>query len=142
MAGIEAWIVLAGLCFIGEMLTTSFFLLWFGVGASIAAVLNYMGFDPIMQILAFILISIVLLAVSRPLAQKITKEPPRKAASDRLIGKQGIVMEDILPDTGGVVKVEGDVWRAISTKKILKDNKIIVKKIESVKLYVVPVESE
>ncbi|MCC7549879.1 MAG: NfeD family protein [Methanobacterium sp.] len=142
MAGIEAWIVLAGFCFIGEMLTTSFFLLWFGVGASIAAVLNYLGFDPMVQIVAFILISIVLLAVSRPLAQKITKEPPRKAASDRLIGKHGIVIEDILPDTGGVVKVEGDVWRAISPKTILKDNKIIVKKIESVKLYVVPVESE
>jgi membrane protein implicated in regulation of membrane protease activity len=142
MVGIEAWIVLSGLCFIGEMLTAAFFLLWFGVGASMAAVLNYLGFDPVVQILAFIIISIILIAVSRPLAQKITKEPPRKAVSDRLIGKQGIVMEDVLPDTGGVVKVEGDVWRAISPKKIEKDTLIIVKKVESVKLHVVPMQNE
>lgn len=142
MVGIEAWIVLAGLCFIGEMLTAGFFLLWFGVGASIAAVLNYLGFDPAVQVLAFIIISVLLIAVSRPLAQKITKEPPRKAVSDRLIGKQGIVMEDVLPDTGGVVKVDGDVWRAISPIKIEKDSRILVKKVESVKLHVVPVEAE
>lgn len=142
MVGIEGWIVLAGLCFIGEMLTTGFFLLWFGVGASIAAVLNYLGFDPMVQILAFILISIILIAVSRPLAQRITKESPRKAVSDRLVGKQGMVIEDVLPDTGGVVKVEGDVWRAVSPKKIEKDSRIIVKQVESVKLHVVPVEDE
>jgi membrane protein implicated in regulation of membrane protease activity len=35
-----------------------------------------------------------------------------------------------------VVKVEGDVWRAVSPKKIEKDSKIIVKKVESVKLHV------
>ena len=51
-------------------------------------------------------------------------------------------MEDVLPDTGGVVKVDGDVWRAISPIKIEKDSRILVKKVESVKLHVVPVEDE
>jgi membrane protein implicated in regulation of membrane protease activity len=136
MVGIEGWIVLAGICFIGEMITTGFFLLWFGVGASVAAVLNYLGFDPLTQFVAFILLSLVLLAVSRPVAQKITKEPPRKAVSDRLVGKQGIVIDDVLPDTGGVVNIEGDIWRAVSSEKIEKNTKIVVKKVESVKLLV------
>jgi membrane protein implicated in regulation of membrane protease activity len=52
------------------------------------------------------------------------------------VGKNGIVIEEILPETGGVVKVEGDVWRAVSPNKIEKDSKIIVKKVESVKLHV------
>ncbi len=134
--GFEAWIILAGICFIGEMLTSGFFLLWFGLGASVSAVLNYLGFDPIVQFIAFILVSLILITVSRPFAQKITKEPPRKAVSDRLVGKSGIVIEEILPETGGMVKVEGDVWRAISPNKIEKDSKIIVKKVESVKLIV------
>ena len=134
--GIEEWIILAGLCFIGEMLTTTFFLLWFGVGAAVSAVLNYLGFDPIIQFIAFILISITLIAVSRPFAKKITKEPPRKAVSDRVVGKTGIVIEDVLPDNGGVVKVEGDVWRAVSPYKIEKNTKIIVKAVQSVKLHV------
>lgn len=136
MIGIETWIVIAGVCFIGEMLTSGFFLLWFGVGASVAAVLNYMDFDPLTQFVVFILVSLVLLAVSRPFAQRITKEPPRKAVSDRLVGKQGVVMEDILPDKGGVVNIEGDIWRAISPVEIKKDTKIVVKKVESVKLLV------
>lgn len=136
MVGIEGWIVLAGICFIGEMITTGFFLLWFGMGASFAAVLNYLGFDPLTQFVAFILLSLVLLAVSRPIAQKITKEPPRKAVSDRLVGKQGIVIDDVLPDTGGVVNIEGDIWRAVSSEKIKKNTKIVVKKVESVKLLV------
>ncbi|MGV8143065.1 MAG: NfeD family protein [Methanothermobacter sp.] len=136
MLGIETWIVIAGVCFIGEMLTSGFFLLWFGVGASVAAVLNYLDFDPLTQFIVFILVSLVLLAVSRPFAQRITKEPPRKAVSDRLVGKQGVVMEDILPDKGGVVNIEGDIWRAISPVEIKKDTKIVVKKVESVKLLV------
>ena len=136
MIGIETWIVIAGVCFIGEMLTSGFFLLWFGVGASVAAVLNYLDFDPLTQFVVFILVSLVLLAVSRPFAQRITKEPPRKAVSDRLVGKKGVVMEDILPDKGGVVNIEGDIWRAISPVEIKKDTKIVVKKVESVKLLV------
>lgn len=136
MIGIETWIVIAGVCFIGEMLTSGFFLLWFGVGASVAAVLNYMDFDPLTQFVVFILVSLVLLAVSRPFAQRITKEPPRKAVSDRLVGKKGVVMEDISPDKGGVVNIEGDIWRAISPVEIKKDTKIVVKKVESVKLLV------
>ena len=77
-----------------------------------------------------------------PFAKKITKEPPRKAVSDRLVGKQGIVIEDVLPDTGGVVKVEGDVWRAVSPKMIEKGGKIIVKKVESVKLHVESIDEQ
>ena len=140
--GIEGWIIIAGICFIGEMLTTGFFLLWFGVGASVSAVLNYLGFDPMIQFIAFILISLILIAVSRPFAKKITKEPPRKAVSDRLVGKIGIVIEEILPETGGVVKVEGDVWRAVSPNKIEKNSKIVVKKVESVKLHVVRLDDQ
>lgn len=140
MAGIEYWIVLAAFCFIGEMLTTGFFLLWFAVGASLAALLNYLGFDPAVQIISFIIISLLLIALSRPLAQRITREPPRKAASDRLIGRKGWVVEDVKSDSGGVVKVDGDVWRAISSQNIIKGKKIRVKKVESVKLYVEEVQ--
>ena len=124
------------------MLTTGFFLLWFGVGASVSAVLNYLGFDPMIQFITFVLISVILIAVSRPFAKKITKEPPRKAVSDRLVGKKGIVIENVLPDTGGVVKVEGDVWRAVSPNMIKKGGKIIVKKVESVKLHVESIDEQ
>ena len=49
MIDLQIWIFLAAACFLGEMLTTTFFLMWFGVGASVSAVLNYLGFDPLTQ---------------------------------------------------------------------------------------------
>jgi len=140
MLGFQAWVIIAAFSFIGEMLTAGFFLLWFGIGACVAAVLSYMGFSEVIQILAFIIISLILLAVSRPLASRITKEPTKKAASDRLIGKKGLVIEDVLPETGGLVKIDGDTWRAISNQKIEKDKPVVVEGIESVKLVVKQVE--
>lgn len=137
MIGLHIWVLIAAVCFIGEMLTFGFFLLWFGVGASVSAVLNYLGFSETTQIIAFILISIVLLAVSRPFARKITKgTPTKKAASDRLIGEKGIVIEEISPENGGIVKISGDIWRAISDEKISKDEHILVEKIKGITLVV------
>ena len=39
-----SWIVIGAVCLIGEMVTSGFFLLWFGVGAFVAAALAYFGF--------------------------------------------------------------------------------------------------
>jgi len=138
MIGLQNWIILAAICFVGEMITSGFFLLWFGVGAAVAAVLTYFGFAPTTQLVAFVVVSGVLVVVSRPIAKRITKEPPKKAVSDRLIGKKGIVIEDISPDASGMVKIEGDTWRAISDQKIYSGECIIVKGIEGVKLVVKP----
>lgn len=141
MIGLHIWILIAAVCFIGEMMTVGFFLLWFGVGASVSAVLNYLGFSETTQVIAFILISIFLLAISRPFAKKITQgTPSKKAASDRLIGEKGIVIEDISPENGGIVKISGDTWRAISDQKISKDKYILVEKIKGITLVVKQVE--
>ena len=139
MIGLEIWILVAAIFFIGELITMGFFLLWFGVGASVSEVLNYLGFSETTQIIAFILVSIVLLAASRPFAKRITQGlPSKKATSDRLIGEKGIVIEDISPDNGGIVKIGGDIWRAISDQKISKDERILVEKIKGVTLVVKP----
>jgi len=142
MLGFQAWIIIAAFSFIGEMLTAGFFLLWFGIGACAAAILSYFGFSDVIQISVFILISLILLIISRPLAARITKEPSKKAASDRLIGKKGFVTEEILPEKGGLVKIDGDTWRAISKQKIEKNKPVTVERIESVKLVVKLAEDE
>lgn len=139
---IEIWIVLAALFLIGEMLTTSFFLMWFGIGASASAVLNYLGFDPLVQFIAFIIISLILLGVSRPFAQRISKDSPKKAAADRLIGKQALVIEEIVPHNGGLVKIDGDVWKAVASQTIEDGQTVNIEKIEGIKLVVKPIEKK
>ncbi|MGC9516943.1 MAG: NfeD family protein [Methanomicrobiales archaeon] len=140
MLGIQGWIIIAAVAYIGEMLTTGFFLLWFGVGATVAAILAYFGFSPNTQMISFILVSLVLLGISRPLANRISKDTGKKATSDRLIGMKGIVIEEIHPETGGIVKINGDTWRAISNHKIEVNKVVIVERIDSVKLVVKEVE--
>ncbi len=137
MIGLQIWILIAAICFIGELITAGFFILWFGVGASVAAVLSYLGFSETTQFIAFILVSIILLALSRPFAKKITHGmPTKKAASDRLIGEKGIVIEEISPKNGGVVRISGDTWRAISDQEIEEGTSVLVEKIEGIKLVV------
>jgi len=129
-----SWIIIGAVCLIGEMLTTGFFLLWFGIGAFVAAALSYFGFDFTIQFFAFLLVSAVLLGVSRPFASKVSKEPKRKAVADRLIGQTATVMEDF--EEEGLVKVDGETWRAKSQDKIKKGDKVIIKGIDGVKLIV------
>lgn len=139
---IEIWIALAALFFIGEMLTTGFFLLWFGVGASVGAVLNYLGFDPLVQFVAFIIISLVLIGISRPFAKRITKDSPKKAAADRLIGKEALVIEEVAPHKGGMVKIDGDIWKAVAAQTIAGGETVNIEGIEGTKLVVKPIEKD
>lgn len=68
--------------------------MWFGIGASASAVLNYLSFDPMVQFVAFIIISLILIGISRPFDQRISKDPPKKAGADRLISKETPPPED------------------------------------------------
>ena len=139
MMDLQLWILIAAICFIGELITAGFFILWFGVGASVAAVLSYLGFSETTQFVPFILVSIILLALSRPFAKRITMGMPnKKAASDRLIGEKGIVIENISLKDGGIVRISGDTWRAVSDQDIEEGVSVLVEKIEGVKLVVKP----
>ena len=65
------------------MSTTGFFLLWFVLVPLAAAVLN-LGFDTTVQFTGFILVSVILPGI-KAFCARITGEPSKKAASDRLI---------------------------------------------------------
>ena len=54
---IWGWLGLAIIFLIAELFTTGFFLLAFGIGAGAAAIAAYLGVDPFLQVLIFILVS-------------------------------------------------------------------------------------
>ncbi|MGL4670319.1 MAG: NfeD family protein [Methanobacteriaceae archaeon] len=131
------WLVLGVVCVLCELLTAGFFLLSIGIGSFSAAILNYSGFDPISQIAIFIIVSVVCILLSRPLAKRLTKNTPeKKVGSERLIGEEGIVLEDISENKIGTVKIIGDTWKASSTDEILKGELVRVKEIKGTRLIV------
>ena len=107
------WVVAAVFLFIGEIFTAGFFLLPFGIGATVAAVLAFFQVGVGWQWATFIIVSMAAFFSMRRLSDKLTHEPPVKTGSDRLIGQAGIVLERLVPDSPeGEVRISREVWRA------------------------------
>lgn len=107
------WFILAAIFIVAEMLTPGFFLLWFGIGALVAAVLAYLRFNPVWQWLVFLVVSTVLFAFSRRFAERISSKQPPGIGANRLVGRKGLVKEEINPKRGtGLVNVDREDWQA------------------------------
>lgn len=109
------WMVVAAILVVGEILTAGFFILWFGIGAAVAGILTLAGVGTAGQLTAFILVSGGLFLGSRKFAEKWTKPQPPGIGADRLLGKSGVVLEDIdNHNAAGSVRIEREEWRAES----------------------------
>ncbi|KUN78730.1 hypothetical protein AQJ66_31195 [Streptomyces bungoensis] len=84
----------------------------FAVGAVAGAVVAGLGFDVVVQVLAFVVVSVALIAVVRPIAARHGSQRPRLATGvDALKGRQAVVLERV-DGSGGRIKLAGEVWSA------------------------------
>ena len=60
------WAVLAALAFVGEILSVSFFLLFFSLGALVGLAIAFLGLGLAAQAIGFIVASVLSMAVLRP----------------------------------------------------------------------------
>jgi len=133
------WMILAAVFIVGEIFTAAFFLLWFGVGAAVAGVLALLGVGFGWQLGVFIVVSLVLFAASRKLAERVTKKQPPGIGADRFIGEPCIVLEKIDNDkNSGRVRMGREEWRAESdTDEVLPEGtKVVVTRISGTHLVV------
>jgi membrane protein implicated in regulation of membrane protease activity len=85
-----------------------------GVGAVAAAVSAGLGGDIVVQVLVFVVVSVALIAVVRPIAARHLAHRPQLATGvDALKGKQAVVLERV-DGSGGRIKLSGEVWSARS----------------------------
>lgn len=131
------WIVLFAVCLFLEIVTAGFYLMSVGIGAAIAGIANYMSFDPTTQLIIFAVVTVICLIASRPFANMLTRgSPDKKATTDRLIGKEGVVTETIDPENAGMIKIGGESWRSIANDNISIGEKVVVEEVKGVKLKV------
>ncbi len=133
------WIWLAALVIflILELMTPTLIFGCFVVGSLVAGLYSFFYPDTYYgQIGIFILISVVLIPLTRTLAKKITKESPSKSNVDALIGKVGLVIKAIDPDLGGQVRIEGEVWVALADERIELNDKVTVTSVKGTRLHV------
>lgn len=139
------WLIVAVSCGIVEALTLGITSIWFLFGALVAWLLAQLNAPLIFQLIAFIIVSVVLLYFTRPILKNKLKVGKHKTNTDLLIGEIGVVIEEIdTMNTLGQVMVKGQVWSAKTKegKIIKKDSKVEILSIEGVKLVVKNIEEE
>jgi membrane protein implicated in regulation of membrane protease activity len=138
------WLVIAIAFFILEILTPGFVIMWFGVGALVASLLDLTGIHNLyVQVIVFAIVSILLVYSSRTIFKNffIKNSPGNdiKTNVDALIGKIGIVYEDIdnHQSTGRIMVLSQD-WlaRTADDSLITKNEKVKVIKTDGIKLIV------
>lgn len=133
------WMTAMVVCIVLELSTVSLTCIWFGLGA-LAALLASLFHAPVwLQLVWFFVVSILTLAVTRPLVKKFINSKTQPTNADMVIGQTCIVMEPIsnLSETGAV-KVGGKVWTARSTDGTVfaPGERVVAVRIEGVKLIV------
>jgi len=135
------WLILAGLLFVGEIVTTGFILFWFGVSAVVAAILAFAGVNLYIQGVVFVLTAVILIVFTRPLTKTLLNPKDIPSNVFAIIGKMGKVVQEIDNVQGtGQVKISGEVWSAESEDGagITVDTQVEVIKVEGVRLIVKP----
>lgn len=121
------WLIVAGILFVLEMMTMTFYLLWLCIGSLVAAVVALVAPEAyFLQVVAGCLVALVLTVFTKPLSRKFRAAKGFKDIGTELVGKQGIVVEPIEPGQYGIVKVGGDSWSATATVPIGRDEKVRV----------------
>jgi membrane protein implicated in regulation of membrane protease activity len=110
------WLIAAVIFAVGEIATLGFFLAPFAGGALVAAIVAAAGGGDVFSLLAFLIVSGVLLAALRPLARSHRRMPAQlRTGTAALVGCTAMVTERISNDDGtGAVKLEGESWTARS----------------------------
>ena len=93
---------------------TALVTIWFAAGALVAMILAIIGLEWWIQLIAFVVVSVILLLVLRPIASRLIKPKKQATNYDALIGKTCEVTQDILPEKWGHVNVKGVDWSARS----------------------------
>ncbi|MEU9560269.1 NfeD family protein [Streptomyces fumanus] len=84
----------------------------FAVGAVAAAVASGFGAGVVVQVLAFVVVSVALIAVVRPIAARHRDQRPELVTGvEALKGRQAVVLERV-DGSGGRIKLAGEIWSA------------------------------
>lgn len=131
------WIGLAILFAVIEAATLGLTTIWFALGALSGALTSVFTDSILVQIVIFLLVSILSLVITKPIVSKYFSRKIVKTNADALIGETGVVIEKIVPGNTGQVKINGQMWSAVAEDEpINEDELVIVQKISGVKLVV------
>ncbi|MBQ9358975.1 MAG: NfeD family protein, partial [Abditibacteriota bacterium] len=130
------WIIWGGVLVVTEMFVGSFVLLWFGLGAFAAALTCRLGFPEWAQWSVFAAVGIVLFVIFRRSPFLLGKPSDAAFGAERLVGMTGTVTRAVAKNSPGRIKVDGEVWTAVSDEDISENETVLVERIDGNKTVV------
>lgn len=133
------WIIICLAAILIELLTpTALLTIWFAGGSVIALILEILNFSVPIQIISFLVVSLVMMLVVRPVATRYLRGNVVPTNADRVIGSIGKVTKAIGDDTWGEVYVNSTYWSAVEVNNhsIERGRQVKVLAIEGAKLIV------
>ena len=112
MADWLVWLIAAGALAAAEVLSLTLVLGMLSVAAIAAALVAGLDAPAAAQVAVFAGVSVLLLAVVRPVARRHRHMPVAiRTGTDALVGKRGLAVTEITTN-GGQVRIGGEVWSA------------------------------
>ncbi len=130
------WIFIGIALLFVELLTLSFFIIFFGIAAlSVALVLSLFALTLPWQIFVFSILSLLYFVIGKKVLPKKGKSVKEE---DLLIGSIGIVQETIKAKDSGKVLVGDTLWSARSSISLQKGDKVRIVAVLGLTLEVFP----
>lgn len=117
-----AWLALALVLAAVEVATLDLFFAMLAAGALAAALAAALGGGLVVQVVTAVVVALLLLGLLRPLlVRRLHAGDPTLTGAAALIGREARVVETVT-DTGGRVKILGEVWSARTGGSDLTDS--------------------
>lgn len=110
----EAWLIITIVLVLFELLSMDFVFVMLAGGAAVGTIAAALSFPTVLVWLLAIGGAALGLGIVRPrIAERIHRGPELKIGPAALIGLSALVLEDVIPNHPGRVKIRGDVWSAL-----------------------------
>ncbi len=107
------WVAAIIVFIVIEIFTQGLTSIWFAGGALGGCISAMVGAGPLVQVIVFIIVSILLIIATRPFKKKLDQRI-QKTNVETVVGKTAVVEEEIRNGLTGRVRLEGKIWTARS----------------------------
>ena len=119
------WVVIALGALVIDIVTSSFMFIWFALGAIAAVIALVFNAPVVVQVIVFVAVSGVFMAVGYPIVKKTIKKTVNKTLTmeEGYIGREFTITKDI--DVKANIKFEGIYWTVKNVGKPLKEGDLV-----------------
>lgn len=136
---VMTWIIIAIISGAIEIFTVGFWFLYLAFSALAVALCVSFGWlrQIEAQLLVFAFLTTLLIIFTRPLVMRLIKSNDTASNVQALVGQKGISVDKIIPLHYGQVKLNGEIWTAVSAEEEIEAGALVeVLSIDGVKLVV------